>query len=77
VHGQNPAAAGADLAHGENVLVSPAGPHQRARRSGSVIAAKTSAAVAGMSRVVSKVLIGPSLKIKVSYDLNTIAGLGL
>ena len=40
------------------VLVKPAGPHQRDRRSGWLIAAKTCSGVAGISRDVLKVLIG-------------------
>ena len=40
------------------VLVKPAGPHHRDKRSGSLIAAKTCYAVAGISRDVLNVVIG-------------------
>jgi hypothetical protein len=40
------------------VLVKPAGPHHRDKRSGSLIAAKTYSTVAGISREVLNVVIG-------------------
>src|SRR4051812_37311071 len=40
-----------------NVLVKPAGPHHRAKRFGSLNAAKTCSTVAGISREVLKVII--------------------
>ena len=42
------------------VLVNPAGPHHRDKRSGSLIAAKTCSTVAGISRDVLNVVIGLS-----------------
>jgi hypothetical protein len=39
------------------VVVKPAGPHHRAKRSGSLIAAKTCSTVAGISRDVLNVVI--------------------
>jgi hypothetical protein len=48
----------AEDSHVVNVLVKPAGPHQRERRSGSLNAAKTCSTVAGISRHSLNALLG-------------------
>src|SRR4051794_38504485 len=56
------------------VLVNPAGPHQRAKRAGLLIAAKTCSTGAGTSREVSKVFMGYPAKISTGRPESSGAG---